>query len=212
MIRLVALGKSYPPSIHCLPLCISLFFFFVTNLAPSFLSQLKRIYSPEKNANPPLPSDDALKVDPPNVDRPFQRLRSAMYAGLHTNLPKTVMCYRDFNFGKDVPFFPSHDDVLTYLQQFAAAFELEPLIRLNTSVVRADYANDEWTLTLQTPDQKTFIDTFDAVVVATGHYAIPYIPPVEGIEALDNVPWIHSREYRNPEDYKDQVKIKGGKE
>ncbi|KAI8333993.1 hypothetical protein BC941DRAFT_433548 [Chlamydoabsidia padenii] len=166
------------------------------------------IYSPDKNNNPPLPSTNAIIVDPPTTDQvpPFQRLKSPIYAGLRTNLPKTVMCYRDFDFASNVPFFPSHTDVLTYLQQFTAAFDLEPLIRLNTNVVKAEYA-DEWTLTLQTCDQKAYTDTFDAVVVATGHYAIPYIPAVQGLDALEknHVSWIHSREYRIPDDYKNQT-------
>ncbi|ORZ26004.1 hypothetical protein BCR42DRAFT_401403 [Absidia repens] len=184
------------------------------------------IYSSEQNTNPPIPSVNALQVDPPlslqhsknddNSIPAFSNLRSAIYDGLRTNLPTSVMCYRDFDFGSDVPFFPSHANVLTYLQQFTQHFNLEPLIHLGTKVVNAEYSDDdsngitnkEWTLTLQTKD-KVYKETFDAVVVANGHYSIPYIPALDGIEALqnNNVDWIHSREYRIPGGYKDQTVI-----
>ncbi|CAO3582273.1 unnamed protein product [Absidia cylindrospora] len=178
------------------------------------------IYSSEQNTNPPIPSVNALQVDPPlslqhsqsdNSIPAFNKLRSAIYDGLRTNLPTSVMCYRDFDFASNVPFFPSHANVLAYLQQFTQHFDLDPLIHLGTKVVNAEYSNGtnkEWTLTLQTKD-KVYKETFDAVVVANGHYSVPYIPALDGIEALQNndVDWIHSREYRVPGGYKDQTVI-----
>ncbi|KAI8096678.1 uncharacterized protein BX664DRAFT_274874 [Halteromyces radiatus] len=171
------------------------------------------IYSSETNNNPPLPSVNALQVDPPVLDNnkvpKFCPLKSAVYAGLHTNLPTSVMKYRDFDFDANVPLFPSHGHVLHYLQQFTQAHDLQPLIQFNTSVVKADYDDklNEWTLTLQTKQDGLYTDTFDAVIVATGHYAIPYIPDFDGIDSLDinGISWMHSRDYRLPDTFKDKT-------
>ncbi|KAI9307159.1 hypothetical protein BJ944DRAFT_262377 [Cunninghamella echinulata] len=190
------------------------------------------VYSPEVNNNPPLPSIDALKVDPPLKKKdPFINLHSPIYPNLHTNLPTHVMQFRDFDFDEATPLFPTHKDVLNYLQQFTAKFELTSHIQLNTSVIHADYdtAKKEWTLTLQVnkkrkpqteissnnninndgEDNQPFIytESYDALVVATGHYSIPYIPDFNGIEHLkqNNISWNHSRDYRHPDIFKNKT-------
>lgn len=191
-----------------------------------------RVYSPEVNDNPPLPSIDALKVDSQLDQDPFSNLNSPIYPNLHTNLPTNVMQYRDFAFDSDTPLFPTHKHVLNYLKQFAAKFEIEPHIKLNTSVINADYdtIKKEWNLTLQvkTTTENTNIvndinghgnnnsnsnepliynESFDALIVATGHYTIPYVPNFNGIEYLkkNKVSWNHSRDYRNPDIFKNKV-------
>lgn len=55
---------------------------------------------------------------------------------------------------------------------------------------------------------KWHIKTFDAVVIATGHYHAPYVPDLPGLADWrrkwpDNV--IHSKQYRIPEQFKDKV-------
>jgi hypothetical protein len=55
-----------------------------------------------------------------------------------------------------------------------------------------------------------FTQEFDSVVVATGHYGAPSIPYFAGAKEWaerwpDKV--IHSRAYRSPETYKDQVSV-----
>lgn len=53
------------------------------------------------------------------------------------------------------------------------------------------------------------IKTFDAVVIATGHYHAPYVPDLPGLADWrrkwpDNV--IHSKQYRIPEQFKDKAR------
>ncbi|CAO3608134.1 unnamed protein product [Cunninghamella blakesleeana] len=180
------------------------------------------VYSPEVNDNPPLPSTDALKVNPQSEQNPFNNLNSPIYPNLHTNLPTNVMQYRDFDFDSDAPLFPTHKHVLNYLNQFATKYELNSHIKLNTSVIHADYneLKKEWNLTLQVKkpssttteknknenDSLIYNETFDALIVATGHYSIPYVPDFDGIEHLkkNNVSWNHSRDYRHPDIFKNK--------
>lgn len=136
-----------------------------------------------------------------------KQLYSPIYANLHTNLPKSVMCFQDAEFPKDAPFFLHHEQVMKYLDDLAVKEDLISLIRFSTLVekVQYDYENQVWKVS--TMDGKK-TEEFDAVVVATGHYAVPYIPDIPGLDELNDnkqIQLLHSRDYRIPEPFKDKV-------
>ncbi|KAF7729235.1 hypothetical protein EC973_004765 [Apophysomyces ossiformis] len=158
------------------------------------------IYSPEVNPQPPIPSVDVLEVDPPESKN---IILSPIYDALHTNLPHPVMAYRDFPFPKDTPLFPSHDLVLAYLRLFAKHFQLETMIRFHSCVTRAERLSGGWVLSIEDATHR-YVETFDAVIVATGHYSIPHIPDIEGLKET-NIEIMHSREYRRADTFRDKV-------
>jgi putative flavoprotein involved in K+ transport len=87
--------------------------------------------------------------------------------------------------------YPTKDPVADYLQAYAAAFDLP--VRLNARVTRLSQTNDGFEV--QTADA-----TYPAgqVVVATGPFQVPFIPPPAG--KLDaSVTQVHSADYRNPQ-------------
>ncbi|CEP12010.1 hypothetical protein [Parasitella parasitica] len=158
-------------------------------------------YSPETNPPPPFPSTDALQVD---TTLQMKQLYSPIYANLHTNLPHPVMCFQDVPFPNETPYFPSHVNVMNYLDQLAKTENLLPWIRFSTLVENAVFENDVWKISVNN-NGKTYTEEFDAVVVATGHYAVPYVPDFLGLDKLartDKVQLLHSRDYRRPEDFK----------
>ncbi|KAI9275689.1 flavin-binding monooxygenase-like-domain-containing protein, partial [Phascolomyces articulosus] len=159
-------------------------------------------------ANPPptIPSVNALTVDPPNQPAPPQPPISAIYDNLHTNLPKNVMAFRDIPFPDDYPLFPDRTQVLDYIQGIAEKYDLLSMIRFNTTVVRAEPTSDKrWqvSVTEWCDDKETsYTESYDAIIVASGHYYVPYIPDVEGLQDFGNVAnVIHSRDYRRPKDF-----------
>jgi putative flavoprotein involved in K+ transport len=88
--------------------------------------------------------------------------------------------------------YPGKDDVANYLQNYAATFELPA--RLNTSVTSLTKTDGGYIA-------KAGDDIIEAqqVVVATGPFQVPFIPPVAG--QLDpDVHQVHSAQYRNPND------------
>ncbi|KAF7722404.1 hypothetical protein EC973_003180 [Apophysomyces ossiformis] len=158
------------------------------------------IYSSDVNPNPPIPSVDVLKVDPPGN---ATRVLSPMYDGLHTNLPHPVMAYRDFPFADDTPLFPSHHYVLEYLELFTKHFQLEPMIRFDSNVTNLQHDAEGWKLSVKDKNSD-YMEEFDAVIVATGHYSVPRIPDINGLTTT-KARILHSREYRNPEAFRDQT-------
>jgi putative flavoprotein involved in K+ transport len=85
---------------------------------------------------------------------------------------------------------PAKDDVATYLEAYVAHFALP--VRLNTRV--SSLVRDADRFVVQT-DGETF--TARSVIVATGAYHRPYIPPFASTLS-PSIEQRHSSEYRNP--------------
>ncbi|KAK3952484.1 flavin dependent monooxygenase [Pseudoneurospora amorphoporcata] len=131
---------------------------------------------------------------------------SPMYEVLHTNIPRHLMQFSDKPFPEDSLIFPSRETVQEYVVDYAK--DIRHLIRFSTLVqdVRLRQDSDGWdqwdvdALTLETGEVTT--TTYDAVVVASGHYYTTYIPQVKNIakfhKAHPNI-ITHSKLYRTPE-------------
>ncbi|KAK9357263.1 hypothetical protein V1504DRAFT_436905 [Lipomyces starkeyi] len=88
----------------------------------------------------------------------------------------------------------------------------QDLVQYNTTVEKAakDSASNKWVLTLRKGGSGGGFDywwteTFDALVVAAGHYAVPYIPEIRGLkEFAAAYPGRveHTKQYRGPEKYR----------
>ncbi|KAK9712157.1 monooxygenase [Basidiobolus ranarum] len=160
------------------------------------------IYSEKRGPKVYFPSVDPLIADPEDPPRNYN---SSIYSSLRTNLPHPVMSFRDHPFPEDTPLFPGHGNVLENLEAFATENELLPYITFNTVVQHLDYVEDQWKVTLLS-DGKKQTEDFDAVIVCSGHYYVPYIPNIKGLHELSEKQpnrLLHSREYKRPEIYKD---------
>ncbi|XRB19528.1 flavin-containing monooxygenase [Pseudoscourfieldia marina] len=133
-------------------------------------------------------------------------LPSPMYRSLRTNLPREVMAYMSFPFASDAEFvrdarrYPTHEEVQRYLEAYADAFHLNKHIRLDTEVVKITRSETRVTNLGPAWDVLTnngTMDTFDAVVVANGHYALPRIPSQLTIEQGAPSLVVHSVHYND---------------
>ena len=88
--------------------------------------------------------------------------------------------------------YATRDEVLAYLEQYAAAFELP--VRLGTPVRGLSHAAGRFALELDGSRIEV-----DQVVVATGPFQVPRIPPIAGQLAPD-VFQVHSTGYTEPSD------------
>ncbi|PYI32906.1 FAD/NAD(P)-binding domain-containing protein [Aspergillus indologenus CBS 114.80] len=137
---------------------------------------------------------------------------SPIYEALETNLPKEIMRYSDKHFDAKTQVMPTHAAVKDYLQDYAE--EIRGLIQFETQVsdVRKDVLGaGSWSVTtknLRTGDART--DAYDAVVVASGHYDLPFTPNIAGItqwnEAYPGV-ILHSKLYDSAEQFRDKKVI-----
>lgn len=138
---------------------------------------------------------------------------SPMYDTLETNIPYPLMQFSDLDFPKDTQLFPPRQVVLSYLERYAE--DIRHLIQFSTQVVdvhlQMDGCHPRWLVRTQDVlTSATKVSTYDAVVIASGHYNVPYIPNIPGAEAWDRAyprAMIHSKFYRSRDNFKDKVAI-----
>lgn len=184
----------------------------IWNLSPTDRS--RRIPIPQTNSR--YGSIDA------NGDTSFEKenddnleFESPLYDYLETNIPKQLMRYSDTPFPEHYPLFPSHQEVLEYLERYAD--EVRSLIKFNTQVkdvrlvntdVDEQAAQGKWRVIYKQANSKDPQTAYyDAVIVANGHYTVPYVPNIDGIAEWNSAypgTIIHSKAYRKPEKFKNR--------
>ncbi|KAF6791657.1 thiol-specific monooxygenase [Colletotrichum sojae] len=159
--------------------------------------------------DPFCPQDPPIRPDP--KEPPV--FPTPMYRTLHANTVKTTMLFKDRPFPDNAWAFPSRQSIYNYLVEYAK--ELRRLIKFSHQVkalnLRQEGGRDKWDLEAAcTITGRAFSDTYDAVVIANGHYDVPYIPDVKGIKAFHEAhpaAILHSKNYRIPKPFAGQKVI-----
>ncbi|MBX2926475.1 MAG: NAD(P)-binding domain-containing protein [Saprospiraceae bacterium] len=108
----------------------------------------------------------------------------------HIISSKKMSEFVDFPMPDDYPDYPSHRQVLAYFESYARHFGLEQYIRFNTAVAQVEKLPDErWSVAL--PNGETH--TFDYLLVANGHHAVPRMPELPGAFSGE---LLHSHDYK----------------
>lgn len=116
--------------------------------------------------------------------------------------------------GPDTP-FRHHTVVKQFIDDLLNRNGYQGLVEYNTTVERAakDPESGKWVLSLRRAERTGDLDywwteSFDAVVVASGHYSVPFIPPIPGLkEFAERYPNSieHTKQYRGPAGYEGKV-------
>lgn len=153
---------------------------------------------------------------------------SPVYPGLETNVDASAMEYSQEpiptvrsqwsieRHGEDTP-FRHHSVIRQYIEDLFTKKGHAGLVQYNTTVERAikEPGSEKWVLTLRRTQSHNgsqsdywWTEVFDALVVASGHYAVPYIPAITGLkEFAERYPGSieHTKHYRGPEKYRGKV-------
>lgn len=139
------------------------------------------------------------------------------YEGLMNNVPTTMMRTTLLQWPEGTPDHVTHHEIETYVQRLSRETGAHDVTLFDTRVEEAvkNTGTGKWevrtkTLVKNNDGKYSFKErdwTFDAVVVAAGHYHVPLIPEVPGLAEWkrkypDRVR--HSKSYRYPHHYKDQ--------
>lgn len=116
--------------------------------------------------------------------------------------------------GQDTP-FRHHTVIQRYIESLLNRKGYSRLVEYSTTVENAEKrtTDGKWVLTLrkQVPGLEKdywWQEEFDALVVATGHYSVPYVPVIKGLkEFAAEVPGsvLHTKGFREPETYRGKV-------
>ncbi|KAK2786672.1 hypothetical protein FQN52_007680 [Onygenales sp. PD_12] len=169
-------------------------------------------------------------VDPPK-SLPAYALRSiqdrfadtSVYPTLHANIDSSIMEFSQEPIpdiksdssirlhGPDTP-FRHHTVIKQYIEDLLNRKGYQDLVEYNTTVENVEKVKEtnEWKLTLRKgrPEGKQdywWTEHFDAVVVANGHYTVPFVPHIDGLaEFAKRYPGRveHTKGFRDIEKYR----------
>ncbi|OAP56347.1 hypothetical protein AYL99_09526 [Fonsecaea erecta] len=156
------------------------------------------------STDPPLKIPDTL----PRLTSPISQERydkTPIYDSLTTNVPDIAMSFSDdrFPYGP----FPPHWVPRQYIANYFSLHRTDTFLVLNTTVEDLSRlpGKDGWKLTLRRRDSVRHVDVwweeeFDAVILANGHYSVPFVPEVDGLDRFIRLfpqRVMHSKSYRN---------------
>lgn len=112
-----------------------------------------------------------------DIESPF----SSVYESAHLISSKGMTQFADFPMPEEYPEYPSHYQVLAYLNSYAERFDLGQYIRKKITVNRVEKVNDGWILTNSPSDGlSSTVEKYNAIVIANGHHAEPMLPEAVG--------------------------------
>lgn len=111
------------------------------------------------------------------------------YERLHLHTIKQFSALPGLPWPATVPTYPSRDEVVAYLERYAAKFQIEP--RFGVDVTSARYDGAQWVVRAGEDEIRA-----RSLVVATGYNRVPKVPSWPGQERFRGE-ILHSSEYRN---------------
>ncbi|KAH8426858.1 uncharacterized protein LDX57_004584 [Aspergillus melleus] len=175
-----------------------------------------------RSADAPVAIPSKLPSHAPTLSR-HRFADSHVYPTLHTNVDASVMEYSQESIptvrsaesiglhGPDTP-FRHHTVIRQYIEDLLNRHGYQDLVEYNTTVERAvkDASTGKWILTLRRAGKPGGFDywwseSFDALVVASGHYNVPFVPAIPGLKEFSaKYPGsvLHTKQYRGPEQYR----------
>ena len=144
------------------------------------------------------------------LDQYGEPIHASMYRYLWSNGPKECLEFADYSFeehfGRAIPSYPPRAVLRDYIMGRVEKGDLRRFIRFNTAVrwVAFDEASQTFTVTVMDQLSDTLQEeTFDHVIVATGHFSTPNMPYFNGIEQF-NGRVLHAHDFRDAREFSGQ--------
>jgi dimethylaniline monooxygenase (N-oxide forming) len=128
---------------------------------------------------------------------------SGVWPSMVTNTSRLLTCFSDLAPDPKTAMFPSNREILTYLGRYAARFDILSRIRYQTRVelIERDPGGRGWVIRSNGTEKRA--ETFPYVVVASGRFTKPVIPPLPGLESFCGPGGVlHSFQYKHPESFR----------
>lgn len=137
--------------------------------------------------------------------------RSGVWPQMRTNTVRSLTRFSDVDYPESVPVFPRNGDVLALLQRYAEQYSLHDCLRLGAEVSGVRREGEGYVVTYADAGGEHTLSA-DRVVVATGRYNKPEVPPIAGLDTFAGKNGvIHAFRYKDPDQYRDrEVVVCGG--
>ncbi len=141
------------------------------------------------------------------LDENGEPVHCSMYRYLWSNGPKEALEFADYSFeehfGKQIASYPPRPVLLDYIEGRVKKANVRGMIRFNSPVrwVEYDDATAKFTVTVHDHAQDSvYKETFDNVIVASGHFSTPNVPEYEGFESF-NGRILHAHDFRDAREF-----------
>jgi trimethylamine monooxygenase len=142
------------------------------------------------------------------LDEFGEPVHGSMYRYLWSNGPKECLEFADYSFeehfGRPIGSYPPRSVLWDYMKGRIEKTGVRDWCRFRTPVRMVTYNDGKFTVTATNlPEQKTYSEEFDHVVVANGHFSTPNVPYFEGFKTF-NGRILHSHDFRDALEFKDK--------
>jgi dimethylaniline monooxygenase (N-oxide forming) len=128
---------------------------------------------------------------------------SGIWPSMVTNTSRWLTCFSDLALEPEAAIFPSNKEILSYLKRYARRFDILSRVRFGTRVelIERNPQGVGWLLRSNDADEKSEI--FPYVIVASGRFNKPLIPPLPGLDSFcGQLGVLHSFGYKDPESFR----------
>ncbi len=144
------------------------------------------------------------------LDEHGEPVHSSMYRNLWSNGPKEGLEFADYSFdehfGRPISSYPPRPVLWDYIAGRLERTDVRKYVRFETVVRMVTFDEDAALFTViseHLPTKATTTETFDKVIVASGHFSYPNMPEVSGIETFPGA-ILHAHDFRGAESLKDR--------
>jgi dimethylaniline monooxygenase (N-oxide forming) len=130
---------------------------------------------------------------------------SGVWPSMVTNTSRLLTCFSDLCHRPKTPLFLLNEEILSYLHRYTDRFGLVSRLRVRTRIELIERSvNDAmWKITFRSNGSEPKTETFPYVVVASGRFNKPSIPPLPGLESFSGSGGvIHSFHYKDPASFR----------
>ncbi|GEL17387.1 NAD(P)-binding domain-containing protein [Pseudonocardia asaccharolytica] len=144
------------------------------------------------------------------LDEHGEPVHCSMYRYLWSNGPKEGLEFADYSFeehfGKQIASYPPRAVLWDYIKGRVEKAGVRDLIRFNSIVRRITWDEETDLFTVIAHDRKADTEsseTFDHVIIATGHFSVPNAPEFPGFDTF-NGRILHAHDFRDAREFIDK--------
>lgn len=141
----------------------------------------------------------------------YENENSGIWPQMVTNTFKEGTKFSDLDYPEDTPIFPHNRQVLSYFQSYCDQYNLAKGAKFNTKLLCLEQTDKGYLVTLEDASGR-YHEEFSNVIVATGRYNKPSIPPIAGLSSFSGKLGVrHAFDYKDPTQFRDaRVLVAGG--
>jgi trimethylamine monooxygenase len=133
---------------------------------------------------------------------------NSMYRYLWSNGPKECLEFADYSFDEHfkqpIPSFPPREVLYDYILGRAKKANLKKYIQFNTTVKEVKYNGNQFEVSALNKKNNTITsNNYDYLIVASGHFSVPYIPEYEGMKSFPGR-ILHGHDFRDAEEFRNK--------